>query len=247
MAEPDDIYRELVDAGRRAALVLFEATPNLTDNTLVHWPEPSDADGFVEAGFKAGASILYIDRFSVDDGDVDEAAGRLGGDHPLVTELSARHGDTTMVTARWVLQGIGHDLTVLADWFVDLSDRIDVAADAVADQASAGRRESHGALVADLANLPGFATATNDAGRSLVVDQHLGGALQFFGGATLVQEVRDYFNVHIRPGLDQAAAARAQQLFAENKTKRQVAAALGIGTTKLDQLLARYPAADPSS
>lgn len=246
MAEPDDIYRELVDASRRAALVLFEATPNLTDNTIVHWPEPSNADGFVEAGFKAGASILYIDRFSVDDGDLADAASQLGGDHQLVTELSAHHGDTTMVTARWVIQGIGHDLTVLADWFADLSDRIEVAADAVADQSSAGRRERHEALVVELANLPGFATATNDAGRSLVVDRHLEGALQFFGGATLVQEVRDYFNVHVRPGIEEALAEQARGLLAESQTKKQVAASLGIGATKLDQLLARYPRAGTS-
>lgn len=241
MSEPDHIYRELVDAGSRAALVIFEATPELSDRSIVCWPEPSNAAGFVEAGFKAGAWVLYVDRFCVDDDAVAAATRKLGSDHQLVTELSARHGDTTMVTAKWVLQGIGHDLTVLADWYVDLCDLIDTAADALADQASAGHRANHEALVIELATLPGFATATNDAGRSLVVDQHLEGALQFFGGSTLVQEVNDYFNVHIRPALDQATATEAHQLLAENHTRKQVAASLGIGATKLDQLLARYP------
>ena len=247
MTAPDDIYRELVDAARRSALVIFEATPELTERTIVHWPEPSDAAGFVEAGFKAGASVLYVDRFSVDDDQVDAVAGRLGPGHQLVAELTGRHGDTTVVTAMWVLQGIGHVLVVLADWYGDLSDLIETAADALADQASAGQRASHEALVAELANLPGFATATNDAGRTLVVDQHLEGALQFVGGSTLVQEVKDYFNVRIRPGLEEAAAARAYQLLAENQTKKQVAGTLGIGATKLDQLLVRYPKPGPSS
>lgn len=58
----------------------------------------------------------------------------------------------------------------------------------------------------------------------------------------LVQEVKDYFTTNVLPGLEAAMAAQARALLDAKKPKQDVAAILGIGTTKLDQLLARYPA-----
>ncbi|WP_421121682.1 hypothetical protein ACE2AJ_09800 [Aquihabitans daechungensis] len=163
----------------------------------------------------------------------------------LVDELRGHEGETIYVLAMWVVQGIGHALTVMADWFTDLDDRLSTAAVAIADQESAGRRAKRADLVVELANLPAFATAKNDAARTLVIDGHLEGLLAVQGGSMLVQEVRDYFNTHVLPGIEAAMAAQAHDLLAGKTPKRDVAAVLGIGTTKLDQLLARYPANRP--
>jgi hypothetical protein len=45
----------------------------------------------------------------------------------------------------------------------------------------------------------------------------------------------------VLPGVEKDLADRALELISQKTPKKDVAAKLGIGATKLDQLLARYP------
>lgn len=242
MFDPDLTHLGVLDCVEKTTLILFEAAPDLPERSVVDWPDPADYLGFVDTAVKAGATILYVDRFELDSRRIEREEVRLGADHKLVGDLRSHEGETISVLAMWVLHGIGHALTVMADWYVDLDERLDTAAVAAADQETAGRRAKRADLIVELANLPEFATAKNEAARTLVVDGHLGGLLQFQGGPMLVQEVKDYFDTHVLPGIEEDMAERARELLDAKKPKKDVAAVLGIGTTKLDNLLARYPA-----
>lgn len=239
--DPDLTHLGLLDSVERTNLVLFAAVPQLPVHSTVAWPNPDDHVGFVDAAVKAGATILYIDRLPLDELRIANEEETLGAGHPLVAELRSHEGETMFVVAMWILHGIGHELTVEAEWYADLDSRLSTASVAAADQASAEQRAEHDALVAELANLPAFAAATNDAGRSIAIDNHLGGLLAFRGGPRLVQEVKDRFNADVLPGIEAAMASEARSLLAEKRSKKDVAAALGIGPTRLDHLLARYP------
>jgi hypothetical protein len=239
--DPDLTHLGLLDCVEKSALILFEAAPDLPERSVVNWPHPADHLGFVDTAVRAGATILYVERFELNDDRIGREALRLGEDHKLLDEFRSHDGETIYVMAMWILHGVGHALTVFADWFIDLDQRLDTAAVAVADQESAGRRAKRSELIVELANLPAFATAKNDAARSLVIDGHMEGLLQVMGGSTFVQEVKDYFNVNVLPGLEAAMAAQARELLAAKKPKKEVAATLGIGTTRLEQLLVRHP------
>lgn len=242
MFDPDLTHLGLLDCVERTPLVLFAAVPNLPVNSVVDWPDPDDHVGFVDTAVKAGATILYVERSALTPERIAGEEDLLGTNHPLLVELRDHADETTSLLAMWVLQGIGHALVVNADWWIGLDERLVTAAGAVADQEHASRLAERSALIVELAELPGFATAKNESARSAVIDAHLGGLLQVQGGARLVQEVKDHFDAHVLPGIEKDLADKARELISQKTPKKDVAAKLGIGATKLDQLLARYPA-----
>lgn len=261
-----DLYWPELRRRLHETFTLFEAAAvDWGNGPVAYWPDPDDVDGFLTVAAVAGAGVVYAHATELDGialaGLV--ATPRRREPHPDVADVliegEAFLGRTAVVEVAWMLDGMAHVLTIEADWYRRLQDRLrdlEVAEymDAEADELLLSHRlERVPAWAEEVSRQEDFQRTRSVAERGEVVCRlvaELGQARERGeAGARIViaevaREAWRIFEEEIRPRQEREMAQIAHSLLMSGLKKYEVAARMGVGKERLNTLIARYPEPD---
>jgi sugar phosphate isomerase/epimerase len=260
MDEAPDLDRLWPDIQKtvQADFKIFPASLRQNGGMWTLWPDDRSIDEFIEWAKSLKVAVMYagIEIFTRDDLEsLSEQLAEIETEElsdeaqALVTSAATNLDRIRTIHLSFSRENVAHSWVLEATWHVSLMLEAEDVLEARRVVTFAERTARVESWARDLAKHPQFQRASSEttrlqAARKLIPDLERAWEDELPIGRRIVIETErralEIFRDEIKPEQERQLAAEAKEMLQRGMRKYEVAAKLGIGTGKLNRLLAEY-------